>query len=144
MNTKLWLILVAYCWACGLVYVSWGRILAGGGRRSCPGRRGPIREFIDEQAKTRLPQTYLITMPITGRIEAISPGRRRPGEAGEVVAQIVPRDLELAVDQAQAAVQRLDASIHENADVNVEETAYRQALQFVNSTGPRSRPPPSE
>ncbi len=56
------------------------------------------------------------------------------GRKNQVVAQIVPRDLELAVQEAAAAVQRLDASIKENADVNVEETAYQQALQFVKST----------
>ena len=50
------------------------------------------------------------------------------------MARIVPRDLELAVAENTAAVQRLDASIRENADVNVEETAYQQALQFVKST----------
>ena len=33
--------------------------------------RGPIREFVDERGKTRLPQTYNITMPFDGRISAI-------------------------------------------------------------------------
>ncbi|NLF07022.1 MAG: efflux RND transporter periplasmic adaptor subunit [Pirellulaceae bacterium] len=95
---------------------------------------GPIREFIDEQGITRLPQTYLITMPITGRIEAISLVEGSRVERGQAVARLVPRDLQLAVDQASAAVARLEASIRENADVAVEETAYQQALQFVKST----------
>jgi HlyD family secretion protein len=97
-------------------------------------RRGAIDAFIDEQAKTRLPQTYLITMPAQGRIEAITLTEGRNVTEGEVVAQIVPRDLELAVAQATAAVERLQASITENANVEVEETAYQQTLSFVKST----------
>ncbi|MGW8257868.1 MAG: efflux RND transporter periplasmic adaptor subunit [Thermoguttaceae bacterium] len=96
-------------------------------------RRGAIREFIDEQAKTRLPVTYLITMPFQGRIEAISLSEGTTVKKDQLVAQIVPRDLQLAVEEAAAAVQRLDASIKENADVKVEESAYSQALQFVRS-----------
>ena len=94
---------------------------------------GPIREFVDERAKTRLPQTHLITMPFPGRIEAIGLAEGTPVEKGKVVATLVPRDLELAVQQAQAAVERLDASIKENGDVSVEETGYKQTIQFVES-----------
>ena len=43
-------------------------------------RVGAIRELIDEQAKTRLPRVHLITMPFTGRIEAIE---LREGVAGQ-------------------------------------------------------------
>jgi len=97
-------------------------------------RVGNIREFIDEEGRTRLPRTYLITMPITGRIEAIDLEEGATVKKGQVVARLVPRDLQLAVDQARAAVERLEASIRETADVTVEETAYQQALQFVKST----------
>lgn len=95
---------------------------------------GPIRQFIDEEAKTRLPETWLVTMPAAGRIEAIPLIEGARVAKGQVVARIVPRDIDLAVRQAEAAVVRLDASIAENADVNVEQTGYKQAVQFVKST----------
>lgn len=101
---------------------------------TAPVRVGCVREFIDEEARTRLPRTYLITMPLTGRIEAIDLEEGSVVKEGQVVARLVPRDLQLAVDQARAAVERLEASIRETADVSVEETAYQQALQFIKST----------
>ena len=94
---------------------------------------GSIHEFVDERAKTRLPSTYLITMPYTGRIEPIKLTEGTPVKAGQVVARIVPLDLQLAVDAAQAAVDRLDASIKENDDTTVELTALKQTVEFVKS-----------
>lgn len=134
MKPKPWLILGGVLIALFLIYALSGGLSRGVAVEAATAKMGAIREFVDEQAKTRLPQTYLITMPITGRIEAIELVEGTRVEKGQLVARIVPRDLELAVRQAKAAKQRLDASIQENADVNVEETAYQQALQFVKST----------
>ncbi|PQO40030.1 efflux RND transporter periplasmic adaptor subunit [Blastopirellula marina] len=95
--------------------------------------RGPIAQYVDEQGKTRLPRTYEITMPLDGRIEAIT---LEPGDAvqkGEMVARLVQSDLQNELDEAEAAVQRLDASIAENADTTVEDTSKTQASHFVES-----------
>jgi HlyD family secretion protein len=134
MKTKLWSILGGGLLGLVLFYALWGGFSSRVAVETADAKLGSIREFVDEQAKTRLPQTYLITMPITGRIEAISLVEGMRVEKAQIVAQIVPRDLDLAVREAAAVVGRLDASIAENADVNVEETAYRQALEFVKST----------
>lgn len=95
---------------------------------------GPIREYVDERGKTRVPQTYLITMPIAGRVQPIT---LTEGDAvtkdGEPVAGIVPEDLELAVERATAAVERLEASIIQNRDADLEQIALRQANHFVES-----------
>lgn len=96
-------------------------------------QQGPIREFVDERAKTRLPRTYVISMPFTGRIEEIRLKEGTAVEANQVVARIVPSDLQLSVDAASAAVERLDAAILENDDSSVEKTGLEQALQFVLS-----------
>ncbi|MCE9544904.1 MAG: HlyD family efflux transporter periplasmic adaptor subunit [Planctomycetia bacterium] len=96
-------------------------------------KQDPIQEFIDEQGKTRLPQTYLITMPYTGRIEAIGLTEGTPVTAGQSVARIVPLDLQLNVDAATAAVKRLHASIAENDDASVEKTGLKQSLKVVES-----------
>ena len=73
--------------------------------------RGTIREFVDERAITRLPRTYLITMPYNGRIEPIKFVEGQGVEKDkDVVAQIVEVDLDLAVAEAQAVVDRLKAA----------------------------------
>lgn len=96
-------------------------------------RTGQIREFVDEQAKTRLPKTHLITMPYNGRIASIELAEGTPVKAGQVVAQVVPLDPELSVKEATAAVERLEASIRENDDVTVESTGLQQTIKFVES-----------
>ena len=50
-------------------------------------RTGEIREFVDERGKTRLPETYLITMPYDARIEPIELAEGTPVKKGQVVAQ---------------------------------------------------------
>ena len=92
-----------------------------------------IRELIDEQAKTRLPRVHLVTMPFTGRIEAIELKEGATVKKGQTVAQIVPRDMKLVWNQAKSAVERLDASIRENDDISVESTSLKQAINFVLS-----------
>lgn len=93
----------------------------------------PMVEFVDERGKTRLPQAYLITMPSAGRVEAIALTAGTAVKKGQVVARMVPLDLKLSVDESEAAVRQLQASIKENAATNVEETALSQARHFVKS-----------
>src|SRR5215469_16143653 len=93
----------------------------------------PIREFIDEEARTRLPRTYQVTMPFTGRIEPIEVLEGTRVKAGQVLARVVQADLDLKVAEAQAAVDRAEASLRENDDTSVESTALLQALRYVES-----------
>jgi HlyD family secretion protein len=92
--------------------------------------RGEVREFIDERGKTRLPKEYLVTMPFPGRIEPIELVEGQPVNANQVVARIVPSDLENELAEAKAAVERLDASLAENADDSVEKRTREQAELF--------------
>lgn len=134
MKSKIWVIVLTIVFGLLLVALFSGWFASATTVEAAKAKRGVIREYIDEQAKTRLPETYIVTMPFQGRIEAITLTEGMTVKKGQVLAQIVPRDLDLAVEEATAAVQRLDASIKENADVNVEESAYSQAQQFVKST----------
>jgi len=95
--------------------------------------RGDISEFVEERGKTRLPREYLITMPYAGRIESVALDEGDPVTAGQIVAQVTPLDLDLDVRAAQAAVDRLDASIYESDDVTVETTGLAQAREYVES-----------
>jgi HlyD family secretion protein len=90
----------------------------------------PIREFVDEQAQTRLPQTYLVTMPYTARIEPIALAEGTLVRRGDPVAQIVPADIELAVTEATAGLGEAEASITEGADTKLEEVALRQVRAY--------------
>jgi HlyD family secretion protein len=133
MISKTWWILGGVTLAAALIWLSASHFSSGVAVETVPVTTGPIREFVDEQATTRLPETYLITMPLAGRIAPIEPAEGTPVTEGQVVARIVPRDTELTVKQAAAVVDRLEAAIRKNADISVEGTAVEQAVQFVRS-----------
>ena len=96
-------------------------------------RRGPIRQYIDERGKTRLPEVHLITMPFDGRIEPVKVVEGETLKKGQVVARFVPRDLKLAYAAADAAVQRLDESITEKTDTRIEDVIKQQTESYVKS-----------
>ncbi|MGQ9576711.1 MAG: efflux RND transporter periplasmic adaptor subunit [Thermoguttaceae bacterium] len=98
-------------------------------------QRGRIAAWVDERAVTRLRQSWLITTPSAGRVEAVTRPEGTPVKKGEVVARFVPLDVDLAVKEAQAAVERIKAAVAESADLGVEQVALKQSRQFVNSTG---------
>ncbi len=93
----------------------------------------PLREFVDEEGKTRLPAVHMVTMPFAGKIEKIELEEGDAVEAGQLVAQVSKSDLDDAVAEAKAAVERLDASIAENRDNSIEENSLLQAKYFVDS-----------
>jgi HlyD family secretion protein len=134
MSARTWYILGGVVAVGLLLFVLGGGCASRAEVETATVTRGPIRAFLDEQAKTRLPDTHLVTMPFSGRVAAIALEEGAAVKQGQVVARLVARDVELAVEQAQAAVQRLEASIKENDDNSVEETGFKQAEQFVESS----------
>jgi len=121
-----------------LAAVAWmaaGRLSGGLPVEAARVGRGDIREFVDEHGKTWLPasEREMITMPYTGRIEAIALQEGDPVEAGQIVARLVPEDTQLALDAAQAAFDRAVAAVDESQDVSVENTALQQTQSFVLS-----------
>lgn len=96
-------------------------------------QQGEIREYIDERGKTRLPDDEVISMPFSGRIEKIAVNENQQVTADEVVVRMVPRDLELEVAAARAAVENLEAQIDTKQDMSIEQTALEQALNYVQS-----------
>lgn len=72
--------------------------------RTAPAQQGPIRAFVEEQAKTILPRIYEITMPQDGRVQPIALEPGMPVKQGEVVARIDVRDLQDASLEADAMV----------------------------------------
>ena len=96
-------------------------------------RRDAIQEFVDEQGKTRLPTNYVVTMPFAGRVQDITLQEGDAVAAGQAVAHIAAKDLDLEVAEAKAAVERLEASIVENDDKSVELSSLEQSQRFVES-----------
>ncbi len=96
-------------------------------------QQAPMGEFVDEQGKTRLPRTYEISMPFTARLEEIELEEGDRVSAGQTVAQVVQADVLAELAEAQAAVERLEASIRETGDKTVERTTQSQAEHFVKS-----------
>lgn len=133
LGITLWSWLAAIAAAVLVIAALWLGFGSGVPVQTTPVQIGQIREFINERAKTRLPRTYLITMPYNGRVEGVDLVEGTSVKEGDVVARIVPIELDLAVKAAKAAVERLDASIRENDDVSVEMTGLEQATRFVTS-----------
>jgi HlyD family secretion protein len=114
----------------GLGYSSWN---GGTGVEAVVGQRGLVQEYVDEEAKTRLAETYLITMPYDGRVEPIDLVEGTKVAKDQVVARIKPLDIDLDKSAARAVVERLKASIKENDDVSVESTSLKQTISLVES-----------
>lgn len=94
---------------------------------------GPIRTYVEERAKTRLPETYRITMPLNGRILPIRLKERDAVTAGQVVAEMDPADLETAVSEGTARVERLRNTIVESADNRLEKNSILGFDEYLKS-----------
>jgi HlyD family secretion protein len=128
-----WLLIVVALVAvslAGLGYASW---TSGVPVEATACQRGGIHEYVDEEGKTRLAETYLITMPYDSRIERIELVEGTPVTKGQLVARVMPLDVELNQAMALASVNRLKASIKENDDTTVETTSLQQTISFVES-----------
>jgi len=132
MKTKLWL--TSGILICGLI--AWGifRALTSAVEvEAARASRGSIQTCVDERAKTRLPETYLITMPFPGRIQPITVTEGMPVPRGYVVARILQEDLDLALKEARAGCGQAEAAAAENADLSVEQIVLEQTLKIVES-----------
>ena len=96
-------------------------------------RRGRILESFREPARTRLDRTYPITMPIAGRIERID---LEPGDTVRADQALVKYDLERfdrALEEAEAAVRELEATLKVKRDDRIETTGLTQSLAAVDA-----------
>jgi HlyD family secretion protein len=130
---RTWLIVGTAIVAVSLAGLGWASLSSGVPVEAAAAKRGPVREYVDEEGKTRLAETYLVTMPYDGRIEPIELVEGSKVTKGQVVARIVPLDIELNKAIARAAVERLKASIKENDGASVESTALSQTVSMVES-----------
>jgi len=91
-------------------------------------RRQAIREYVEEEAKTRLPDIFTITMPLQGRILPISLDEGDRVETGQVVAEMDVSDLETDVVEQANSVKQYDRNLEQIA------LAIEQAEQTVRAS----------
>ena len=68
---------------------------------------GEMTSYVEEQAKTRVPEIYEITMPLQGRIMPIELREGDKVEKGQVVARMDTDDLDTDVVKKQSQVDRM-------------------------------------
>jgi len=73
--------------------------------------RRDIRAWVSDRARTSLPDTHRITMPLSGRVLPITIEEGDTVAADQVVAQLEDADLRSAVASAHAEIGVLDAQI---------------------------------
>lgn len=91
-------------------------------------RPDAIREYVEEEAKTRLPDVVRITMPLQGRIRPIELREGDPVEAGQMVARLDPSDLETDVIERSNTVKRYEKNLQQI------DLAIEQAEQTVKAS----------
>lgn len=104
-------------------------------------RRGPLQVTVDEEGRTRIKERYIVSAPLSGRLERIT---LDPGDqvvAGETpLAAIEPVDPALldprALAEAQARVRAAEAALR-RADPEL--AAAQAALEFAQSELRRTR-----
>jgi HlyD family secretion protein len=88
-------------------------------------RKGTIRAYVEERAKTRLPDIYAVTMPLQGRILPIELTEGERVSKGQVVAHMDTADLKTDLTEAANTVERYDKNLEQV------ELAVQQAEQTV-------------
>jgi HlyD family secretion protein len=96
--------------------------------------RGPIEVSFSEPGKTRLANTYPITMPVGGLIERIA---FEPGDAvakGDILVTYDGAPFTEAVVEASEAVRQIEAAIVVKEDNAIEKTLLLEANEWIKAT----------
>ncbi len=92
-----------------------------------------IRAFVEEQAVTRLPTDFLISMPINGWLERIDLLEGTEVKKDQVVANLEKEDLMAQVRQVEQRIAVLETNIQENSDNRLELNMLVQAKAIVKA-----------
>jgi HlyD family secretion protein len=97
-------------------------------------KRGELRESFAEPAKTRLANTYRITMPVAGRIGRIALEPGAAVKAGQTLATFDLLPLEQTASEASAAVAELEQQIVVNEFNQIEQHLATELRATVEAT----------
>ncbi|MHC5023975.1 MAG: efflux RND transporter periplasmic adaptor subunit [Planctomycetota bacterium] len=128
-----WIIIIVVIVLVAAAGTTWAVVRSGEIVEIAAARRGDISRYVEERARTRLPRTYDVTMPIDGRILPIDLTEGERVAAGDVVARLETADLDTAVAMAAARVEQLEARIVENNDSRLEVSTLDQLRSFLES-----------
>lgn len=98
--------------------------------------RGLLRVTVDGEGVTRVVDRYVITVPVTGRLERITLREGVPIAAGDVVARIHPAPLDASAGAQAMARLRAAEALARQADAQV--TTARAALEQARRAAARS------
>ena len=73
--------------------------------------RRTVREYVIEDAKTRLPTNYIVDMPVNGTVERITHEAGDEVHEGEVLARIDPFEIEQGIRGVKAMIAQAKAQI---------------------------------
>ena len=73
--------------------------------------RRTVREYVIEDAKTRLPTNYIVDMPVNGTVERITHEAGDEVQEGEVLARIDPFEIEQEIRGVKAMITQAKAQI---------------------------------
>jgi len=73
--------------------------------------RRTVREYVIEDAKTRLPTSYVVDMPVNGTVERITHEAGDEVQEGEILARIDPFDIEQGIRGVKAMIVQAKAQI---------------------------------
>ena len=93
-----------------------------------------IEESFEEPAMTRLAREHRVTMPITAKIGYIDLEPGTKVTKGQLLAQIDDKPLQLALDEAQAIVDELKASLVVQAYDKIEQSALEESKAIVTAS----------
>lgn len=96
-------------------------------------RKGPISEYVEEQAVTELPHDTLIAMPINGWLERIDLREGDRVQRGQVVARLEQDDLKDRVRQAEHRVAVLETKIRQTKDHRLEKNVLVETEAMVKA-----------
>jgi HlyD family secretion protein len=108
-------------------------LLDARGVRAAEARRGAISAYIEERAKTRLPETTIIATPFEGRVLPVTLDAGDPVRAGQIVARMEEAEVRSRLEAARATIERLEAEIVRNDDARLERTAIGQVERLLVS-----------
>jgi HlyD family secretion protein len=96
-------------------------------------RVATIRAYVEEQATTELPTTYLVAMPIAGWLERIDLREGDAVQKGQIAARLDTADLQDQVTQVQQQIARLETEIRKTSDNRLENNMLVQAEAIVKA-----------
>lgn len=92
-----------------------------------------IRAYVEEQAVTHLHDDYLVSMPISGRLEPISLHEGDQVEADQVVARLETDDLRDRVKQAEQRLAAIEVQVKKAKDNTIENDAKVEMDAWVKA-----------